>query len=94
MQGTLHKSEMYSFSRKIYLDPSLISSPVGSIVDGGNVLLGGNTISGRAQPNQQQEKPKKRRRTKGAPQILPSEFFSQGGAGNHPFPLSFFGKMI
>ena len=60
MQGTLHKGEMYSLSKKIYLDPSLISSPVGSIVDGGNVLLGGNTISGRAQPNQQQEKPKKK----------------------------------
>ena len=50
--------DVFSFE-KIYLDPSLISSPVGSIVDGGNVLLGGNTISGRAQPNQQQEKPKK-----------------------------------
>ena len=63
MQGTLHKGEMYSLSKKIYLDPSLISSPVGSIVDGGNVLLGGNTISGRAQPNQQQEKLKKQDQT-------------------------------
>ena len=92
MQGTLHKSEMYPLSKKIYLDPSLISSPVGSIVDGGNVLLGGNTISGRAQPNQQQEELKKKEAEREPLKYYLADFFLLRGAGYRPIPLSFVAK--
>ena len=85
MQVTLHKSEMYSFSKEIYLDPSLISSPVGSIVDGGNVLLGGNTISGRAQPNQQQEEPKKKEAEREPLKYYLADFSVKGGRGTAQF---------